>query len=1211
MSGYPPLLLDQVRPEGARMIEASAGTGKTYTIAGLYLLLVVEEGLAVEQILVMTFTNAATAELRERIRKRLVEARRGFAAGGSEDGFLDAVIKRTPDRELALRRLERALIGFDQAAVFTIHSFCQRALADNAFESGAAFEVELVGDQDELILEVLHDFWRRELCDADPRFVDYLLRELPKLGGNGGRPVSGPEALLRQLRSYLGKPYLRLVAPAVDGDLDGRFAAFLEAWRKVRDCWQREREPVLALLAEHPGINRNSYKKNVISASAEAMDRYVATEPLTVALCPNFERFTYTTLRAKGLKAGAQCPEHELFALCDALQAAAEAWEEALAQQLAAFRVRALRTARAELARLKRRRQVQSFDDLLIDLHTALSGDGGERLARKLAQSYRAALIDEFQDTDPLQYDIFRRVFLRAGVPLFLVGDPKQAIYSFRGADIYAYLAAKRDVPAGYTLGTNYRSDAALVAAVNALFENAPRPFLLDEIPFQPVRANQDQPSPLVEAGRVLPPLRFWCVEPEQGAGGDKPLSKGAARQRVAEAVAAEIARLLSAPDVTLGGRRLEGGDIAVLVRKHHQGDLVVRALQRRGIPCVQQSRANVFESAEAEELERLLLAVLEPSREAWVRAALAGTLLGADSAELLRMSVDENAWSEVLERFLGYHALWRDHGFMRCFRQILRDYGVFERLLAYVDGERRLTNLLHLGELLHTHAAETGLGMEGLLGWLAQQRREPGADETAELRLESDERLVKVVTIHASKGLEYPVVFCPFLWDGADDKEPTPPVAFHDPARDNEAVLDFGPAIDERTVELVRHEALAEDLRLAYVALTRAKHRCYVAWGRCRGLEGSGLGWLLHGRHAAEGEAPLQALVAVCAGRDTAALRGDLEALAARLPEAVAVEPLPAASDGPLRLQREEPPPLAARRFERSLARGWWITSFSALASRGGSAGDEQPDHDAEPGAALAAAGEGIFAFPRGGRPGRCLHSIYQHWDFTSDDEQALAQLCTRMLKRYGFDPGWTEVVADNVRRVLATPLDGRGLRLRDVGRGRRLDELEFHYPVRALEPAALGRLLRAHGFLGEVAVKERIGRLQFGYGRSFMKGYIDLVCEHDGRYYLIDYKSNWLGPTQADYGLTQVAEAMAARDYHLQYLIYTVALHRYLGARLPDYDYERHFGGVYYLFLRGMDPEQGSRSGVFHDRPSRALIEGLDRYLRTGLVGEVSDVV
>jgi exodeoxyribonuclease V beta subunit len=402
----------------------------------------------------------------------------------------------------------------------------------------------------------------------------------------------------------------------------------------------------------------------------------------------------------------------------------------------------------------------------------------------------------------------------------------------------------------------------------------------------------------------------------------------------------------------------------------------------------------------------------------------------------------------------------------------------------------------------------------------------------------------------------------------------------------------------------------LAEDLRLAYVALTRARHRCYVVWGKCNGLQATGLGWLLHGRHV-DSPRPLPGLQALFKERSASELRRDLESLAEQQPGAILVEPLPHAGVAVMPPATAQTQALLARRLGREMRHGWRVSSFSWLAGQE-APGRERPDYDAEPvEVAEPVEASGIFAFPRGGRPGVCLHSIFEQWDFTDPDAGRLHDLVGSKLRRYGFAADWTETVAEMVRAVLATSLDGRDLRLGELPRARRIDELEFHYPLARLDGGTLAHLLREHGFLPQIALQERLGRLQFALGEGFMKCFIDLVFEHDGRFYLADYKSNWLGPTLADYSAEKLAAAMGEQGYYLQYLIYALALHRYLQQRLPDYDYERHFGGVYYLFLRGMSPEQGMRSGVFHDRPPASLIEALDRYLRTGTIKETADAV
>ncbi len=1184
---------------GVNLIEASAGTGKTYTITGLYLRLVLEAGIPVERILVVTYTVAATAELKDRIRERLAAARDAFEHG-SADPFETELLTRldTPvHRDLALRRLDNAIRGFDQAAVYTIHGFCQRVLADSAFESGMAFETELLADERELAQEIVDDYWRRRCYVASPLFVDFLLSR-----------KHTPESLLQDLKSHLGKPYLQLRGPGPAAATEALEAAFDTAYRAARESWTQYGGDLERLLTGNPALNGNKYRKTSLPGWCRRLDELLAPErpdlPDFLAESKNnpdrLAKFATATL-ADATKPGKTTPEHPFFVACQALKDSFDALQAAFEQRLRGLKAELLDYARTELAERKRRRRVQSYDDLLLNLYQALESPRGERLAARVRGRYPAALIDEFQDTDPVQYHNFRRIYAGAEAPVFLVGDPKQAIYSFRGADIFAYLAARRDAAARYTLDVNWRSDPELIRAVNALFGHGHRPFLFETIPFVAARPAPLERPALTESGQTAPPLRFWLVK---RAPDNKPVAKEAAVPRIARAVAAEIARLLNAGvrgEVRLGERSLDGGDMAVLVRSHRQGRAVRRALMDLGVPSVQQAQDNVFESREALDLERLLMAVAEPGREALARAALATELVGESGEVLYALGEDERHWERRLESFHEYHRLWREQGFIRFFRALLDGEDIPRRLLAFRDGERRLTNLLHLGELLQAEALRARPGMEGLIQWLAQNRQATvGENKAAELRLESDENLVKIVTVHKSKGLEYPVVFCPFLWDGKLWTEKSPLLVFHDPAQDHQAVLDLGSDRQEQWRPLAEREELAENLRLLYVALTRAKQRCYVVWGNFKSGPSSALAWLLHPPPEGEDQ---NAMIERVAGLADADLRREVDAVAASAAGAIAVEPLPEVGG-----QGYRPPPSPAieyrsRPFTGSLARSWRVTSFSALVAGGhGPLGAELPDYDAgaEAPEAPTAPRRDIFAFPRGARPGSCLHALYEHLDFTRAERAELETLTARTLAAHGFDPEtWTGVVADNVENVLATPLDrGGNLRLDAVTEERRLNELEFYYPLARLEPSGLRRLLADHG-LASGPLATELDALAFDPVRGYMKGYMDLVFEVGGCYYLVDYKSNWLGDDPQAYQEERLPAVMARDGYYLQYLIYVVALHRYLGLRLSDYHYDRHFGGVYYLFLRGMNPALGSGYGVFRDRPDRALVEALDAYL------------
>jgi exodeoxyribonuclease V beta subunit len=432
--------------EGLRLIEASAGTGKTHTLADLYLRLLLEKDLAVDQILVVTFTVAATAELRDRIRARLETARRAFLRGASADpadAVLVGLLARRPERAAAARRLAQAVQGFDEAVILTIHGFCQRVLRESAFESGQPFEVELVPDEGEILQEVVDDFWRRRLYDG-PRLL------VGELVGRGWTP----ESLVKEVRPYLRRPpcVVRPPAPpAVAPEAESRYEA---CYREARAAWQADRTAIEALLRGQRSLNATKYPPSALSGWLEEIDAFFRpAEPHTVWR-KRVEKFAAGAL-CVAVKKGGTPPTHPAFVACERLVEARQALTLVLDFRARTLRLELLDYCRRELGARKERRQLIAYQDLLLRLEQALTGPHGSTLAASLRRRYAAALIDEFQDTDPVQYAIFKRIYGGSGLPVFLVGDPKQAIFGFRGADVFAYLAAGRDAGARRTLERN------------------------------------------------------------------------------------------------------------------------------------------------------------------------------------------------------------------------------------------------------------------------------------------------------------------------------------------------------------------------------------------------------------------------------------------------------------------------------------------------------------------------------------------------------------------------------------------------------------------------------------------------------------------------------------------------------------------------------------------------------------------------------------
>jgi exodeoxyribonuclease V beta subunit len=1173
----PPPVAVHAPLDGVQLIEASAGTGKTWTIAGLYLRLIAEKGLSVDQVLTLSFTRAATAELRERIRARLhslletLGTPHADAAPRIEHDPVMAAVRQSVDEPLLRQRLLTALRDFDTAAIFTIHGFCQRALGERALSSGQALEMNLSADTDDDLSLLVEDFWRRRIATdagaAHQHFVHWLYEQ--------GHSPSTLIQWLRPLRAQ-ARIQVRLPEPsASEADL----SALFECWSACAAQWQAAREAVQQLFES---IGGGSYKPRDLPGRLLKFERYLqGYSPF--ASCDVLKFFSQEHIQEK--KPGT--PSIPFIEATTRLIALRERAGQYCAEHWNALRAELLGLVQQQLPQRLREQQRQGFDDLLRDLAHALQGPAGSPLAASLAERYPAALIDEFQDTDALQWQILQRLYLEAPDAgqraAFLVGDPKQAIYSFRGADVYTYLAAARRAAVQHSLNINQRSVEGLVQALNAWYGGVTEPFAHQGIRYLPVRASERSREPLIESGQQNPtPLRIFQMPPT-----DKPHNKEQATAFSVQCCVHEIARLLRDAGqglIRIGARALQAGDIAVLVGTHRQGRQLRQALSSIGIASAEQSNESVFHSPEAEQLERLLLAIATPGHEGRLRAALATDLMGYSAAQLRALDDDEAGVAKLLDAFERWHALWQRDGVMRMLREWQRDCAVLPRLAAYADGERRITNLLHLSELLHAESRERH-GLDALLGWLATGRRD-GRHEAAELRLESDGALVQIVTIHRSKGLEYPVVFAPFLWfarsPGHEDL-----LQLHETDAEGipRIVLTTVDGPEDPRLEQHRRERLGEQLRLAYVALTRARHRVYLCAGDVSGREDAALGVLLPGdphtalrrlRDSAEGQVLLlEAKAATPAHSHTASL-----------PPPLAVAPAP-------RL-----PPLRV------------LTSFTTLVSQLESSAPradlaEQPDHDGgsqyglaaeppalvpEPGRMATAAAAIAHRFPAGARSGTCLHAMLEHLHFQSHPDNA--RIVMRELRWAGLDVDLAPDVEAWMDDLLQTPFLPSGQSLRSLGAAPLLREFEFHLPIESLNPKALVQLAQAHGFALPALMPASLS--------GFLKGFIDLVLfdPKDRRWWVADYKSNRLGEAYPAYSATAMQQAMEAHAYALQALLYVLALHRWLRWMLPDYDYARDIGGAAYLFLRGMRPDLPG-NGVLHLLPPHSLIEALDQQL------------
>jgi exodeoxyribonuclease V beta subunit len=1206
--------------KGTNLIEASAGTGKTYTIAGLFVRLILESRLFADQILVVTFTKAATEELKDRIRRKLVQTRDGFLKRQSHDPLIASLIRRSEDPILALRMLNDALIDFDKAAIFTIHGFCQKIIHENAFETGSLYNAELITDNGQLIQEVADDFWRIYFSGLPPELLIYA---------NAHKKIKGPShfvALLERIRY----PDVKIV-PKIEKPTLEILDEFRDLSKKLKKAWPLDRNIVKGLLKD-PALSGSVYgslksddqqpdltKRDLkVLALVDQMDQFAGYKSAGYPLFKDFEKFTAAKLDASVRKNQRFSSSHNFFQICDALHQKSAQLDDLLEKYVIFLKTEFLKFADAALSERKRIKNLQFYDDLLLAVRKALKKNrhrGRNLLVDTIRAKYKAAMVDEFQDTDAIQYDIFSMLFAAKEHTLFLIGDPKQSIYGFRGADIFSYMQAAAKVESTYTLSENWRSSPGLITAVNTIFTHVKTPFVFEGIPFEKGKYGQRSASGSEPSKAAL---KLWYVP----AGGKKLMSKASASRRIAQALTDEILRLTSR-----SAGRVPAGDIAVLVRTNRQAQLIKDHLYARSVPAVLYSIGNIFDTDEAMEIERILAAIAEPENQQRFRSALITDILGAGGEDLDRVEDRLLWWQSRYEHFRQYLQLWQKYGFMRMFREVMLKENIKPGVLSLPDGERRLSNILHLMELIHRAAIENNYGISALLKWFAEQRR-PSAPrlEEHQLRLESDALAVNIVTVHKSKGLEYPIVFCPFGW--ASSKPMDPAILFHSDDSIKRLTLDLAADADGPNMMLAQNELLAENLRLLYVALTRAKTRCYLIWGRINSAETSALAYLLHHFAPAQGAQTIQHTVTRLARHFSSlseeAFVADLQKLADNSHKTIELGTLPSGLKGGYSSDSMIKEKLSARKFSGKVDRRWSISSYSALIAEQ-TVDPELPDYDGfnpiyrhEPELSSAFSGfstgqhqpadpGNIFSFPKGTRTGVFFHELLERVDFTRQDPALLDNLVVNKLNQYGFDLSWKTEILRVIDRVVSVPLmpDNDAFKLASVNGQHRINEMEFYFPLNPTNSRDLKRI-----FAGQTPIPAatdfsvRCEKLTFSPVEGYMKGYIDMLFKHRNRFYLVDWKSNYLGDRLEQYRPSALIRTMGEEYYFLQYHLYTLAIHQYLKMRRPGYEYTRDFGGVFYIFLRGVVADN-SRCGIFHDRPDPNLIFKLGKTLIPGFSG------
>lgn len=1139
--------------QGRFLIEASAGTGKTYTLTVLYLRLLLGNWVQgadpqipqrdIAEILVVTFTKPATIELRERIRLRIYQLRCALQKDDkTHQDVIDLFGTQSVTKEV-ITYLHQAEQRMDEAAIFTIHSFCQRMLDRFRFETGRLHVPKLIDDEQALKQQAIEDYWR-EYIYAAPHTRIVFIQEFCK----------SPLDLARQIQRWLARPCPESL-PVIE-DLDAWLAELDAECHAFKACWQAGKDTLRQ--AVEGQVQR--YTPEMVASHFEIIEAWITSPSaaLNADVCKSLTQFAQTHLDSKKLKKNGIAPNVPLSQHIDALLKRVDARKET-------FYAHAIRHGRARFLQLKQRYNQQGFDDLLLDLDQALTQDKRGHLATAIHSLYPCALIDEFQDTDAIQYRIFRAVYLTDADRqscLFFIGDPKQAIYSFRGADIFTYMQARAEIDTRYTLATNWRSTPALIEAVNTVFADQGQTpsFLYEAIPFVPVQAGKAHAGDFSLNGETQTALTFWHTQADKA---------DAARREMAEACAFEIHRILSlgqAHQALLEDKPVQAQDIAVLVRNSTEAKAVQAALHARGIPSAYLSNSeSVFAQPLAQALYRLLMGILHAQDTQKVRAALATPLMGYSFAQLAHLNEDESAWDQEVNQFHNYLKIWRRQGVLAMLRTLFFQHQVAAKLRNQADGGRHLTDVMHMGELLQ-QAEKNVEGEHALLRWLHEHIDNPNHQaKSQQRRLDSEYNLVQIVTIHKSKGLEYPLVFLPFSCFASKGQNQKDCLWTYNKQFKIHLTLNFNDA--------VLKEALAEDLRLLYVALTRAVYKIWVGMSVLSSNKINPIGSLL-GLTDKQWTWP------------------DIHAaLAEFMHKSAEIEAMPTPTPMPLPLleNQENNAHLQARRLTHAVPRAWRMTSYSELVR-------PLVQHHAttalptvDPWASDSSVGNlNIFTFPRGALAGQFLHQLFETLEFCNHDKTYIRNHVQTLLAASPFEDIWLETLTEHVYQVLSTTLV-EGIVLNQLKPEDMRVELEFVYDIGAFSLADLDACIRQFDPLSAKAPALTPERVQ-----GLLRGFIDLIFVWQGRYYILDYKSNHLGDTVQDYHSDALIDAMCSHRYDLQYQLYAVALHRLLRWRLPNYHPDIHFGGVLYVFLRGV---HASGQGVFFTRPNTAFLEALDK--------------
>jgi exodeoxyribonuclease V beta subunit len=1098
--------------DGTKLIEASAGTGKTFTLSGLYIRFIIEKKLLPENILVLTFTKAATAELKTRLRNQLIECKNHLVGielvKNEDDQALFNLYESYKSNEKALKYIEIALICFDQAAIYTINGFCQKVIDDYNSDCGSPVFHELINKK-EHVKKYVYNFWRIQQKNTPSEF----LAMMPSL-----------DDTITTINSLLSKSHYHHIMPEIAwNDTEKIYKEFWNLGKK----WQLQQETLLDYVLSgdfHGGTYKIANRKTYCD---EMNQFFKGFEGNVLKFCANY-------IESKLGKKNTLKPMPEFFKAFEVFYEKLFYTYEPrkIGNNLAiSYMYACFKFVQTHLSQLLIEQGQYDYSDQIKVVYESIKTN--KKLVDKIADQWQCIMVDEFQDTDSMQLQIFETCFNDGKHDLIYVGDPKQAIYDFRGADVFVYNQAKQQTQSQYNLATNWRSSDRMLTASNAMFDYD-NSFKFPWLTFTPSHPKPDQSRQLKDKYASVAIIDCDVLSRKIRLAEEiKRFLHEASIVR--EAVIEEIRE---SEDVGTDRTAIKPENCAILVNYNKQAIELYEYLLSVDISVSLDSDSSVFSTESAKHLYYFIRAINYPSKN-HIFTTFHGLFFDVSLNTLQQLDSED-----YKEQFVGYRLTSKKDGLMRVIDTVFNEKGVYKRLLQRIDGERHYTDLQHLKDLLQQQV-DQGLNSNQLEQWLAlqiQQTESMQDDDQRKRRIESDGKKISIMTIHKSKGLEFDHVFIPY----ADSISVKPSrkninvrscMATHD--LNDKGVIYWKHS--KTAQENNERERRAENSRNLYVALTRAKHRVYI-----------GVDKLVRGYD----KLPIADLLKQI--EDNPALCSTVTA------DQVYINTI----------DKKDVELIPPKMFERFLDKPQSIYSFSALSKK------QTITFEVLDEAAVEIDFSNYFQFPKGAKSGTMQHEILENVEFTAEMPEITTEVDSQ-LKRNNYDEQWSDCLSQQMYRIMNTDLWDNGPQMSQIQTS--VDEMEFMLPIGSINNSTISKWLTIHRGKQTPFTQDNL--------QGFLTGFIDLVFEDNGKYYVVDYKSNYLGQNFSDYSDNDLKNAIEHHYYDLQYLLYSVALVKYLQINLDGFDYQQHFGGVAYLFTRGVNGTAGQ--GIYVNQPNQQLIE------------------